>query len=678
MGCRNTVNRFVAISTVIICLLPCGSISSWGAGDDAPLYDSRIANLVTATKFPDMCAVVLIDRKIHTWSFRETTIERAYALKILSREGIEQFGDFISDMYYKELLDYGIEATVVSPRGERNGVGQDHIKKVEFGRNGYQYRVALPGLEIGAIIEIKEKVKTEYPITSGHWNFSSHVTALRSELVFRVPKGALVVFNFTPKDSKLSPTKEIDHKFEKHTITMEVIPPYRDEPYMPRHNIGNPTLYYHIRQVTMEDYLQFYKLEYDDRFVEWLNEHEIPWELPLATRNWKEIAKSFAEYFDPLTWKDDDEADKYRSALSTMIEEMPYYNASDSALALDGILANFHQRFQAIGHQFVFLNPEEILDHREGNAFELAYVLKRILEERNIPSSIVLASDASRGLLDKRNPDPYILSRPLLLISLNNEEYWIDPFSPECGVNQLPWECQAVRALWLKGKEEYSFITTPHDQASANCIARQEEIEVDANGRLSGHSYITLTGQYLLSVRRENAAGEAGGNREGRFTFINQLFPDVASVDNIIIERDTNDSLIVSCRYSIENFGVRSGDFMYLDFSGWCTNPILTAFESDYRKYEIMFPFPATRRMILRINIPPAYAIVPQVQNVRHEDLWFSFSRSCKQNEDTVVFKRAFEITSWKVDKQHYEEAKQAIMKIRKIDEEPIVLEHGS
>lgn len=670
--------RIVALSICLASLFLHGSSSSQGARGDITLYDPRIADLVTSTNFPEWSAVVLIDQRIHTWSFEETMIEHAFAVKILTREGIELFGDFISDVYHKKYHDFSVEATIMSPRGERTIVESDNIMKLEFGENEYQYRAAWPGLEIGTIIEIKERIRTEYPITAGQWNFSRGVPTLRSELIFRVPRGALVSFNFTPKDSKLSPVCEIEHKYEKHTITKEVVPPYIDEPYMPPRYIGNPTVYYNIWQATMENYLRFHKIEYDDRLLEWMDEHEIPWALPLMTRNWREIGRAFMNYFDPDTWERDEKANEYRSALSSMIEEIPDKDTSNMVLSLDGILTEFHRRFQPIEHQFFYRNPEESLDHLEGDPFESAYILKRILEERNLRPSIILASDAARGLLDQRNPDPFILRRPLLLISGNGEQYWIDPFVPGHGVNQIPWKYQGVKALWLKEGEKISFITTPLDAAPTNCISRLEEIAIDSSGRLSGKSRISLTGQYLLDVRLENTANDADANRKYLSSLIERLFPDKARVDDVTVESDTRDTMIVSCRYFIDKFGERSGDFMNLDFSAWCTHDVQSAFESDSRKYEIMFPFPETMSLTLKISVPTDYTSVQMPHNAQHEDEWFSYYRTCNHDKSTIAFERTFAITSPKVAAEDYQVARQAIEKIGKFDKESIVLKRSS
>jgi hypothetical protein len=677
MAYRSVLIRAAFFAVFAACLIHCGSQSSWGAGGDTSLYDSRVADFANAANFPDKSAVILADRKVHTWSFAETTIERAFAVKILTREGIDQFGDFISDVYDKEYYTCDVEATVVSPGGERKRVTPDRIKKVEIGKNQYQYRVAMPGVEIGSIVEIEETARTEYPVTSGEWDFSHRVPTLRSELVFKVPKGACVSFNFTPKNCQRPPSPEIDHKYDSYTITMEVLPPYATEPYMPPDRVGNPTVRYRIWQVTMDDYLRYFNIEYDKRLVQWMEEHEIPWELPLVANSWDGIAKSFVKYFDPETWKEDKKASAYRSELKSVIAGMPDSIGTDGIHTIDGILEGFHRIFRPVKEQFFFRNPEECLDQREGDPFELAYVLKRILEERHLQPSVVLASDVTRGLLDQRSVDPYVLSHPLLLISLEKKQYWIDPFSPECRANQLPWECQGVGALWLKTNEQKSFIVTPIDAASQNHISRREEIEIDQSGRLSGRSRLSLTGQYVLEMRRRAGTEDSRAGAEDLSSVIGRFLPNGAEVDSVTVERNTRDTLIVSCRYSLDAFGRKSGDLMQLDFSDWCGNYVLPAFESQSRKYDVMLPFPDTRSYELRIRIPAGYSVVQRPGDVMREDGSSSYHRSCTGDEPLVVLKRSYAIVTPTVGARDYAPTRAIIEEIRKSDKEAIVLKRS-
>jgi hypothetical protein len=678
MNTRFLSLRLFVLGTCAVCLLFTASGHSYASAPREQLYDPRIADYVTPADFARESAVVLVDRRIHMWSFDETTIERSFAVKILTHEGIELFGDFISDTFHDDFYDYRIEAVVVSPRGERTSVASNDIRKLELGRKEYQYRTALPGLEPGSIIEIVESVKSAYPITFGRWNFSHRVPTLRSELIFKVPRGAIVSFNFTPKSSRVSPASETGRRYETHTITMETLPPYVDEPYMPRRHIGNPSVYYNIWQVTMEDYLRFKDIDYDDRLVKWMRKHEIPWELPLVTKSWRKVADAFAEYFDPRSWEEEENADEYGSILHAMMDRMPDPGSGDFVAALDSILLVFHNEFQSVGGNFRFKNPEASLEEREGNPFESAYILKRILEELNIQPTVVLTGDAAYREIDKRNADPSSIRHTLLLVSGGKKQYWIDPSASCYGVGQISWEYQGVEALWIKWNDKYSFITTPMDDAPENCISRREEIEIEPGGRISGRARIILTGQYLFETRDWIESRHGGMSTENIPGFMSTLYPDEIRFTDVAVEKNGRDTMVVSCSYSMDNFGQQAGGFMNLDFSEWCDDPRLAVFHGDYRMHDVSFPFPSTRMLTLDLIIPDGYTVASRPDNARQENACLSCSRSCIHDGNRITIERVLSILNRTVDKEEYGETKNIIRGIRELDEESIMLKRSS
>jgi hypothetical protein len=680
---RNMRRRRSAFTNALLAacaanLLMCSFESSWATAADLPLYDSRVADLVTDARFPGSSAVILIDRKIHTWSFDETVIEHARAIKILTGEGIDRFGDYVSDVYLVKVVDCRVEATVVSPRGERRPVEKSQIRRMAIGSSGYQYRAALPGLEIGSIIEIVETLRTEHRITWGEWDFSSRVPTLRSELQFKVPLGALVSFTFTPKNNTVSKSSEKGRKYETHTLTTEMVSPYVDEKYMPQSAIGNPTVHYRIRQITIEEYLRFFEIAHDAQLAQYIEENEIPWELPLVAANWSEIAEAFSEYFSAETWKDDAEADSYRSALRTMVRELPPRDTLGVAGALEGVLGEFRRRFQPTIHEFYYRNPEQSAELGEGDAFEAAYVLKRMFEQRGIESTVVLAGDVEHGMLDERNPDPFSLNRALLMIEWRGARHWVDPSAPECGVDQVPWECQGVRALWLKSDEKHSFITTPLDAASANVVSREMDLRIDDAGHVTGRSRIRLTGQPLMEIRRRFASGGRSTDADNLRDVLGELHPGDFELDSLSIDVDVKDTIAASFCVAKRNFGIRAGDVLQIEFSGWFDARELEAFESESRRFEIMFPYPVSWTLTSRIALPPNYLIEQLPGFVTNESSWFSYKRSCREDGGAIVLRRTFTITAPRVEAQEYGEAKQALETIQKIDREVIVLKRSS
>jgi len=212
---------------IMVSAWSCGGSYLDEGGNREASYPEAIVD-VGPDDFPDHGAVILVDRMLHKYSMsvEPTKLERIYRVKILSQEGIDDFGDYVSKRLPTKGVKFDLDASVTSPAGKKTDIGDGDKRKVMIGDRYYQYRIAFPGLEVGSIIEIHEKLEVEDQIISGYWDFASHVPTLRSEFIFMVPKGVDVNFNFTPRESYPKPKPEKKDRYDVYDIVMEAVPPY--------------------------------------------------------------------------------------------------------------------------------------------------------------------------------------------------------------------------------------------------------------------------------------------------------------------------------------------------------------------------------------------------------------------------------------------------------------------
>ncbi len=670
--------RYFAVVIVAVMLGACANPEYVvKESNNSDLHPENVVN-VGPEDFPNHGAVILVRQRIHKWSFwNPSEIKEISRVKILNEEGIEDFGNFVSEPIYKKAK-YKLQASVTSPTGDEKNIGGDNKKKVLIGDNFFEYRIAFPGLEVGSIIEIEEE-SSGRPIKSGYWNFASHVPTLRSQLAFVVPRGVKVDFNFTPQESGRVPKPLSTDKFDSYIITKEVVPPYDDEIYMPMNHVGNPSLYYYVWKYDQADVGKYllgddYDVRAANYMARYVEEHDIDWSF---FSEWNDVGNLFAKYFDPYRWRNADDADKYRSRADEIVLEMDVESREDPGQALDTILVMFHKRFSPlkIGSYAAFYgNPEESFDTGEGGPFELAYALRYLLDKLDVISTVVVVRDVDRGFLDKRNPDESALHHPLLLVQTGEAEYWIDPFSPGSGANQLPWKCQGVKGLWLKTDKDFSFVTTPLDNEYKNCFTDREEVTIAENGDVAGRATYTLTGQFLLGLRQETGIGDMDPTDERLIAFVERNVSDAFDTDGIEIDIDSRDTLQVSFDYMAAGFADRSGEYLNIDFSPWCRCPVQKVFENDERKFDVVFPYPATRNTTVKIKIPEDFEIAEAAENTDQTNKSFAYRKMCYRQGNGVVLSRYFAITSPTVDAADYLEAKEFVAMTRKYDAEAVVL----
>lgn len=668
--------RTIIHVAALLALVGGSAACSGGVYSAQNIVDPSTLAEATTGQFPNQPAVVILNRRVHTYRFWNTTIEHTYIVKILTQEGIEKYGDFVSDLHYSDTDKYDIRASVQAPNGTVVEVSPEHMKKVAFGKVAYQYRGALPGIQVGSIITIWEKTESNVGTESGQWDFASDIPTLRSELVFKAPKGVFVAFNFTPQGAGDKPKPVSDEKFDVYTIVKKMVPPYRDEPYMSHTYTGNPSVFYFVWHVTREDLLRFQGIEYDARIRAFFAENKIPFEVTMPRESWQAIGEFFSRYFDPSTWKDGEYHTDCGEALRSISEAVAGRDHRDLERFLNSVLRVFDEKMQVVGLPFLVRNPDKAVSLGEGNPFELAYALNRVLRMCQLFPTVVLARDADLGNLDQRSPTLRALNHPLIVVDAGDERYWMDPCHPEYGVNHLSWKCQGVRGLSLNG-EKSVLVTTPMDSYLSNTVNHREIMTIDGDGNATVQCRLTMTGQQAAMARGDERAGRTTTRNKRLLATLHRFCPggDKGSID---IQRDTRDSLVVSHAYSLSGFATRSGSFVNLDFAPWSVTPFSNAFDEDARVYDIWFPFPTLVVSTVRVKAVGAYSIVQQADEVEHTDDWFSYRRVIYLDGNDIVFSRKCAVISPRIDVKDYQAAKATIDIIRKSDKESLVLKTNS
>ncbi len=669
------MKRYISFTFAIIVLSI--TLLTTSCGEQKYTVSDTVSQMA-ASKFPDASAVILLKRREHTFKIRtglvetglheiifETEIKQVRRVKVLSEKGIDEFGDYYSKTFNSRYREYKIEASITSPSGKTQAVSGSDIHKINVGSNYVQYRVAFPGIEIGSIIEVREKIKSEYPMLSGDWDFGAEVPTVRSEFIFTAPKGTAVRFNLTPKESLTWLEPEADGKYETYTITKEVIPPNHVEKYMSPDHIGNPSLSYlvwNIQNSVVEKTLNL-----------------MPGTLKGSSyvMNWKTVGKAFAEYFDPSTWEYEDEATTYRFALDQIIFDLKQMDLGDSDSLLCSLLEYYHEEFQPVEDELFYSisNPEESFVLKEGGPYELAYVLNTLLRKAGMETEIVLVKDADKGLFDSRTPSYDAFNHPLIRVKNNRKTYWVDPFNQYCGLNQLPWMSRGVDGMQIFSNGKYNFVTIPLNPSSANCMNSLTKAKIDKEGNLSCVTTVTLTGQYCLNLRR--SCGMDGSERldEELSKMIKSYYPDMYNGETLDMIMDTGDSITVTFLYLEDGFADVSGNLMNIDFSSWTGSSLINAFESKTRHYDIQFPFLKRESAEINITFPEGARVTEAPAAGELSNEFLEYMRTVTIRENTIKLRRNLTVKTPTIAVKDYSAMRQFATEIFNLDSETIVLE---
>ncbi|MBU8920478.1 MAG: DUF3857 domain-containing protein [Bacteroidales bacterium] len=637
-----------------------------------------IDDTVTSERYPDHDAVVILNRSLHKFQVylelytstrkriaARTEIKNETRIKILDEKGFDRFGNFESRTYNKEIHEYKLEIKIISPEGKKKKVGKKNIKRIEIADKYFSYRVAFPGLQVGSIIEIKEEIKSEYPMLSGTMDFGHSVPTLRSELIFEVPAGTKTRFNVVPAGAIADPKPRKDGRYDIYEVTLENIPPYPNEIYMSPEYIGNPTIHYYVWMIsnsTLARVLGISSASIGGKPYMW---------------TWKDISESFCNYFDPEIWENDDKSDEYRNSIETDIDQARNNGFDLTDEKMNELLSWFRSEFEAIDDDLFYFssNPEESFKLRKGGPYELAYVLRYILDQLGVGSSVILVRDADKGLLNRNMPSFSAFTHPLLHIEMMGKEFWLDPFSHFCRVDQLPWQCRGIEGLRLLKSGTGQFTTLSLADAEANCVRNKEIAVIDEEGNLTSTTDVTFTGQHLLSLRKNIDENDPESFKESIKEKLKEYYPETFDEKSLEIVEDGNNELTIKYTYSIPSFADVAGGYMNIVFSDWFSKSLSRAFKTDTRKCDIQYPFLDMECTDVTIQLPEGIKVLESPESRKLESDYFLYDRQVIVRDNMIRFKRTLKVLKPTIEVDRYAVAKAIVNEIYLLDDEEMVVQ---
>ena len=665
------INCRIIILLSTILLIALGTISSTEA--------SRIIDdAVTPERYPDHDAVVILNRRshkfqvyleLHTSTRRRiaarTEIRKERRIKILDEKGFDRFGNFESSTYNKDVHEYKLEIHIISPEGKKKKVGKKNIKRIETAEKYFMYKVAFPGLQVGSIIEIKEEIKSEYPMISGGMDFANDVPTLRSELRFDVPKGTKTRFSVVPEGAIAEPKPRKDGRYDVYEVTLENIPPYTKEIFMSPENIGNPTIHYHVWMISNAALAA--ALDINPAYI---GGKPYTW-------SWRDISERLGDYFDPEFWAEHKKSDEYRKAIEGDIKKVKNNNFDLTDEKMNELLSWFRDEFEAINDDLFYFssNPEESFKLRKGGPYELAYVLRYMLYELGIKSSVILVRDADKGLLNRNMPSYSAFTHPLLHIEMMGKEFWLDPFSHFCRVNQLPWQCRGIEGMRLLNAGTGQFTTLSLADAETNCVRNHENAVIDGEGNLTSTTDVTFTGQHLLSLRKNVDEDDPESFKETIKERLKEYYPETFDEQSFEVIEEGNDKLKIRYTYSIPAFSDVAGGYMNINFSDWFSTSLSKAFKTDTRKCDIQYPFLDMECTNVTIQLPEGTTVLESPESKELASDYFLYDRQVIVRNNIISFKRTLKVLKPTIEVDKYAVAKAIVNEIYLLDDEEMVVQ---
>ncbi len=465
-------NRFALALTLLTLAL----LASSAAADFPPITAQEKA-LSSVAGEPNAPAVVLYRKGVfqmeHVGKQSDSIFTVQARIKVLTEAGKEH-GEIVLPHSLFRRLKY-LNGRTVLPDGKVLELSDQDVFKRQRSRldDYYATAAALPGVEVGAILDYEYQLRYRSLYRLVPWHFQSRIPTLHSEISYVVPEH----IGFRPW-AKVLPDRfhqEIDKQPKRRTLRawMTDMPSIPEEPFsFPFGDLSNqfmilPTQYlFSGRQI--------------DLLTSW----------PTVC----EREKSF--YYDHR--KNDGNARKKARELTATASGKREQAAAVYRFVRDEIqLESLYGVFVREG-----ASVDSVIAQGRGDEADKALVLQSMLEALKITTDLVWVADRAGGRKDLNTPNPGWFDRMIVRTEIGGETLFLDPSDRRLGFGHLPPGLEDTEALLYHPRkpEVIRLPVTPWQENRRRAVV---ELALDDAGRLSGSGSLELAGHHAWREMRQ-------------------------------------------------------------------------------------------------------------------------------------------------------------------------------
>ena len=626
-------------------LIPCQG-QKWGKITEEELAMNQIA------EDPEADAVYLFDNGEMTIQ-KDFTLEfkRHYRIKILTEQGKDYANQYVA--YYAEDRIKNLEALSFSPDGKKHELDDDEVFDQEYkGRVNWKKKTfAIPGVEIGSVIECKYRILSDRLYLLPVWRFQNGAFTRNSNISVALLPG----FNYTsfttnmgssvpqPRlEESLIPGKNFE-KQAKYIWEMHDIPALKSEPYVKAYDDYSSAIYFQLTT-------------YDNGYRKYN-----------YTKTWKILGEDIIEAYDAYLKKTDRYLDFTRAL------------CAESQGLIDKVKSIYHfiqREIETSNKNIRFFSdieePQKVLDEKKSGASEKNLLLCALLNQINIQAAPVLICTRDEGSFNANWISVYNFNHLIVEAKIENKTYYLDTMDKYNPFGALPEKCLVTSGFRLM-KNNSDVISIPAPKIK-NEREIKTKVQIMENGDLGCTSTFSFSG-IPAGNKRE------GINRKGAVNFIKNEIESqykTAIIDTFEISalEEIDEPLTYIIRYHIPGYLQETGTYRIMDVP--LQNKIeKNPFVDEKRKLPIDFDYILRAKETIEIELPQGTSVVELPKSMRVSLPKISYTTSCSQIGNSIKYTRNHNILRLQCAVSEYEGIKRFYRKIVEADQSAILLNNN-
>ncbi|MBZ0113346.1 MAG: DUF3857 domain-containing protein [Thermoanaerobaculia bacterium] len=465
---------------------------------------------------PNAAAVIIFKRgRIHFMDYPKEASSRLdieVRIKVLTPQGAEQFGE-VEILHGRELRLRNFKGRTVLPDGRVVEIGEDALFESEVSRRQRvgTTRAVFPAVEPGAILDYRYTMYWNSFIDPDPWFFATNIPTLKSQVEYVIPRNlAVKPWAVEIGGVKLQSETETESRGTVIRVWADGVREVPDEPFsLPEGDLS--TRFLLIPQLIQLGSTKLYL------FQDW---------------------QSTAALVEP--WYDELRGSKRPLKAQAIALKAGHASKRDQVAALHAYVRDEIDRRGAGGvvpAEAAGTDLGDVLKRGWGTPLAKAMILYEMLDALAIDSQIVWAADRRYGRIDIGVANPYWFTRPLVRVTLDGQEIWLDPVDKDLPAGQLSPFFEGQSAV-LYDRKKPEVVPIEVTASESNRRSANLTLAVDEEGVLSGKGTLRLTGHHAWAERDVEADAEP---LERWTEWLEERLTTV-TIDEVVVEDDLSNN----------------------------------------------------------------------------------------------------------------------------------------